>query len=56
MRLFLKGNRVMETNNRIITILVCLRGDIADIYTQKKLNELDKKNRNPRLEQFYTRN
>ena len=32
----------METDNRIIVILTCLRGDIADIYVQKKLNELDK--------------
>jgi len=32
----------METNNRIMAILACLRGDVAGIYTQKKLNELDK--------------
>ena len=31
----------METDNRIIAILVCLRGDITDIYTQKKLDKLD---------------
>ena len=42
MRLFLKSNRLMETNNRIMAILACLRGDVAGIYTQKKLNELDK--------------
>ena len=41
MRLFLKSNRVMETDNKI-TILACLRGGVAGIYTQKKLNELDK--------------
>jgi len=35
MRLFLKSNR-------IIAILACLRGDIAGIYAQKKLDELDK--------------
>jgi len=32
----------METNNRITVILACLRGDVAGIYTQKKLDELDK--------------
>ena len=42
MRLFLKSNRIMETNNRIIVILACLRGSIASIYAQEKLNELDK--------------
>ena len=33
MRLFLKSNRVMETDNRIIEILACLRGGIVGIYT-----------------------
>jgi len=42
MRLFLKSNRVMETNDRITAILAHLREDIAGIYAQKKLNELDK--------------
>ena len=42
MRLFLKSNKVIETNNRITVILTCLRGGITGIYTQKKLNELDK--------------
>ena len=42
MRLFLKSNRVIETNDRIITILACLRGGIAGIYAQRKLNKLDK--------------
>jgi len=42
MRLFLKSNRVMETDNRITVILAHLRGDVAGIYAQKKLNELDK--------------
>jgi len=32
----------METDNRITVILACLRGGIAGIYIQKKLNELDK--------------
>jgi len=41
MRLFLKSNRVMETDNRITVILAHLRGGVAGIYAQKKLNELD---------------
>ena len=41
-RLFLKSNRVIETDNRITVILACLRGGVAGIYTQKKLNELNK--------------
>ena len=42
-QLFLKSNRVMETNNRIIAILACLRGDVVGIYTQRKLDKLDEK-------------
>jgi len=42
-RLFLKSNRVIETNNRIMAILACFRGGVVDIYTQKKLDELDEK-------------
>ena len=41
-RLFLKSNRVMETNNRITAILAHLRGGVAGIYAQRKLDELDK--------------
>jgi len=41
MRLFLKSNRVMETNNRIITILAHLREGVVGIYAQRKLDELD---------------
>ena len=40
-RLFLKSNRVNGTDDRITVILVRLRGGIAGIYAQKKLNELD---------------
>ena len=40
--LFLKSNRVMETDDRIMAILAHLRGGVASIYTQKKLDELDK--------------
>ena len=41
-QLFLKSNRVMETNDRITAILACLRGGVVGIYSQKKFNELDK--------------
>jgi len=41
-RLFLKSNRVFETNDRITAILARLRGGVVGIYTQKKLDELDK--------------
>ena len=40
-QLFLKSNRVIETNNRITAILARLRGGVAGIYAQKKLDELD---------------
>ena len=52
MRLFLKSNRVMETNNRIMAILACLRGGIAGIYAQRKLDELDKEIRTQNWEDF----
>jgi len=32
----------METDDRIIAILACLRRGTASIYAQKKLDELDK--------------
>ena len=51
-RLFLKSNRVIETNNRITVILACLREGIASIYTQRKLNELDKETRIQDWEEF----
>jgi len=40
--LFFKSNRVIETDNKITAILAHLRGDIAGIYIQKKLDKLDK--------------
>ena len=40
-RLFLKSNRVIETNDRITAILAHLRGGVAVIYAQRKLDELD---------------
>jgi len=42
MRLFLKSNRVIKTDNRITVILAHLRGGVAGIYIQKKHDELDK--------------
>jgi len=42
MRLFLKSNRVIKTDNRITAILAHLRGGVAGIYIQRKLDELDK--------------
>jgi len=41
-QLYLKSNKVMETDNRIIAILAHLRGGVAGIYIQKELNKLDK--------------
>jgi len=41
-RLFLKSNRVIETNNRITAILAHLRGGVVGIYAQRKLDKLDK--------------
>ena len=40
-RLFLKSNRVNRMDDRITVILAHLRGGVAGIYAQKKLNELD---------------
>ena len=40
-RLFLKSNRVIETDDRITAILARLRGGVAGIYAQRKLDELD---------------
>ena len=31
-RLFLKSNRIIETDDRITVILACLRGGVAGIY------------------------
>ena len=41
-RIFLKSNRVIETDNRIMVILTHLRGSVIGIYVQRKLDELDK--------------
>ena len=39
--LFLKSNKVIVTDDKITTILVCLRGNIAGIYAQKKLDQME---------------
>ena len=44
--------RVNRTDDRITAILARLRGGIAGIYTQKKLNELDKNNNTQDWEEF----
>jgi len=40
-RLFLKSNRVIETDDRIMVILAHLKEGIVGIYIQRKLDELD---------------
>ena len=50
--MFLKSNRVMETDDRITAILAHLRGGVADIYAQRKLNELDEETRTQDWEEF----
>ena len=40
-QLFLKSNRVIETDDRITAILAHLRGGVVGIYAQKKLDKLD---------------
>ena len=51
-RLFLKSNRVIKTDDRIIAILACLRGGVAGIYVQRKLDELDKETKTQDWEDF----
>ena len=52
MRLFLKSNRIIKTDDRIMAILACLRGDVVGIYAQRKLDELDKETRTQNWEEF----
>ena len=52
MRLFLKSNRVMETDDRITAILARFRRDVAGIYAQRNLNKLDKETRTQNWEDF----
>jgi len=42
--LFLKSNRVNRIDDKITVILARLRGGVAGIYAQKKLNEFDEDN------------
>ena len=42
----------MKTDNRITVILACLREGVAGIYTQRKLNELNKETRTQNWEDF----
>ena len=51
-QLFFKSNRIIETNDRITAILARLRGGVAGIYAQKKLNELDEELGTQDLEDF----
>ena len=50
--MFLKSNRVIETNDRITVILAQLRGGVVGIYIQRKLNKLDKENKTQDWEEF----
>ena len=51
-QLFLKSNRVIETDDRITAILAYLRGGVVNIYTQRKLNELDEETRTQNWKKF----
>jgi len=51
-RLFLKSNRVNGIDNRITVILGHLRGSVAGIYAQKKLDELDEDNNTQDWDEF----
>ena len=51
-RLFLKSNRVNGMDDRITAILARLRGGIAGIYAQKKLDEFDEDNDTQDWEEF----
>ena len=53
MRLFLMSNRVIETDDRITAILARLRGGVAGIYAQRKLNELDEETGTQDWEDFF---
>jgi len=51
-RLFLKSNRVTGTDDRITAILTRLRGGVAGIYAQKKLDEFDEDNNTQDWDKF----
>ena len=50
--LFLKSNRVVAANKRITAVLAQLRGSIAEIYAQKKIDELEDTNDTQSWEEF----
>ena len=50
--LFLKSNRVVAADKRITAVLAWLRGGIAGIYTQKKIDELEDTNDTQSWEEF----
>ena len=51
-RLFLKSNRVNGMDDKITAILARLRGGVAGIYAQKKLNEFDEDNNTQDWDEF----
>jgi len=51
-QLFLKSNKVLETDDKITAILAHLRGGVADIYAQRKLDELDEELETQDWEEF----
>jgi len=51
-RLFLKSNRINGTDDKITAILARLRGGVAEIYAQKKLDEFDKDNNTQDWKEF----
>ncbi len=50
--LFLKSNWVFATDKKITTVLAQLRGGVAGIYVQKKINELEDKEDTQDWEEF----
>ena len=51
-RLFLKSNRVVAADKRITAVLAQLRGGVAGIYAQKKIDKLDDTNDTQSWEEF----
>ena len=43
-QLFLKSNKVVATDDKIIIVLAQLREGIVRIYAQKKINQIEKEN------------
>jgi len=43
-QLFLKSNKVVATDDKIIIVLAQLRGGIVGIYAQNKINQIEKEN------------